>query len=127
MTKYFFIENGKINGCGMAQRIDAGIKSIEVKDEVFSNFIEKPNKYIYHSGKIIENPEFEKLQQQKTISEQISSLTLKLEELDKKRIRAICENSIKDEKISQTWLEYYNEEVNKIRTQITELSELLTI
>ena len=42
-----------------------------------------------------------------------------LEELDKKRIRAICEPSMKTE--TQSWLEYYNEQVLQIRQVMAEL------
>ena len=36
-----------------------------------------------------------------------------LDELDKKRIRAVCEPSMKTE--TQSWLDYYNEEIKKLR------------
>ena len=42
-----------------------------------------------------------------------------LEELDKKRVRAICEPSMKNE--NQSWLEYYNEQVLQIRQVMAEL------
>lgn len=45
----------------------------------------------------------------------------KIDELDKKRVRAICEPSIKDETTGQTWLEYYNSQVQELRNQINEL------
>jgi len=127
MTKYFFIENGKINGCGCVQRLGNEVQSIEVEDEIFDNYIEEPERYVYQAGKIVENPEYETLKQQRDIRCEISSLMLKLDELDKKRIRAICENSIKDEQGGQSWLDYYNEEVRITRNKITELSNLLSI
>ena len=36
--------------------------------------------------------------------------------LDEKRIRAVCEPSMKDD--DTTWLEYYNQEVYKLREQL---------
>ena len=39
-----------------------------------------------------------------------------LEELDKKRIRAVCEPSMKTE--TQSWLDYYNEEIQKLREML---------
>lgn len=39
-----------------------------------------------------------------------------LAELDEKRVRAVCEPSMKDE--NTTWLEYYNQEVYKLREKL---------
>ena len=39
-----------------------------------------------------------------------------LDELDKKRIRAVCEPSMKTE--TQSWLDYYNEEIQKLREML---------
>lgn len=50
-----------------------------------------------------------------------TSLQSQIDEFDKKRIRAICEPSIKDETTRQTWLEYYNLQVQELRNQINEL------
>ncbi len=44
-----------------------------------------------------------------------------LDELDKKRIRAVCENEIKDKDSGQTWLEYYNDEVIRLREELKSL------
>ena len=46
--------------------------------------------------------------------------------MDKKRIRAICEPSVKDESTGETWLDYYNNQVVAIRVQIQELKERIT-
>lgn len=127
MTKYFYIENGIINGGGELQRLEENIINFEVCDEMFENYINDSQKYIWQAGKVVENPDYEKLKRQSLIREEIESLTRVLEDLDKKRIRAICENSIKDEQTSKTWLEYYNEEVVKIRNNITELYEMLSL
>ena len=42
-----------------------------------------------------------------------------IDELDKKRIRAVCEPSQKDE--NQTWLEYYTNQIIELRQQLQEL------
>ncbi len=44
----------------------------------------------------------------------------KLEELDKKRIRAIAEPSLKDEET--TWLEYYNSQITELRKELAEIT-----
>ena len=52
-----------------------------------------------------------------------SEITQELLELDSKRIRAICEPSVKDETTGETWLDYYNSEVERLRTELKELNE----
>ncbi|MBR2525783.1 hypothetical protein IKE67_04900 [bacterium] len=65
------------------------------------------------------NPEYETKQAEKQKQIRIDELKLQLEELDKKRIRAICEPSMKTE--NQSWLEYYNEQIRQIRQVMAEL------
>lgn len=62
----------------------------------------------------IENAEIEKVTK-------IAKLQSQIEELDKKRIRAGFELSIKDEHTNQTYLEYYTEKIVALRTEIREL------
>ena len=42
-----------------------------------------------------------------------------LDELDKKRIRAVCEPSLKDDET--TWLEFYNQQILKLRKELSDL------
>lgn len=65
------------------------------------------------------DPDYEAKQAE--IQKQIRLYELKeqLEELDKKRIRAMCEPSTKTE--NQSWLEYYNEQVMQIRQVMARL------
>lgn len=121
MTKYIFIENDKINGCGEVMQIDNATSCIEVSDTVYNDFRNDNLKYIYQSGKIVANPKYSAIKKQQETETEISELKTKLEELDKKRIRAICENGIKDETTNETWLEFYNKEIEKIRSKITSL------
>ena len=53
--------------------------------------------------------------------EKIRDLQFQISEIDRKRIRAMCEPSIKDETTGQTWLEYYNLQVQDLRNQIANL------
>lgn len=48
-----------------------------------------------------------------------ANLQSQIDELDKKRIRAIAEPSLKDE--NTTWLEYYNTQIIELRAQIINL------
>ena len=58
-------------------------------------------------------------QQQKQKASKTAELEKQLTELDKKRIRAIAEPSMKDNEI--TWLEYYNRQVQDVRNQLKNL------
>lgn len=53
------------------------------------------------------------------IAERKAEIEKELEELDKKRIRAVCEPSLKDE--DTTWLEFYNEQIEKLRKELSSL------
>ena len=70
---------------------------------------------------IIINSNFNAEQKQRNIVQQIKNYENKLEELDKKRVRAICEPSIKDEETQETWLDFYNSQVVEIREKILNL------
>ena len=121
MTKYLFIENGEINGAGEVQELTAGVLSIEVSDEIYQTYIAEPIKYAYIDGKIVENPNYEDLKQQQIINARIEEIILQLDEYDKKRIRAVCEDEIKDERTGETWLDYYNEQIYDLRIELKSL------
>lgn len=57
------------------------------------------------------------------LSQQILELEDGLKEIDLKRIRAVCEPSIKDESTGQTWLEFYNAQILELRNQIQTIQE----
>lgn len=70
---------------------------------------------------VIKDEAWEEKQRQKEIEEEKSSIKSQLKELDEKRIRAICENEIKDETTGETWVEYYNNQVIELRKQLNNL------
>lgn len=51
----------------------------------------------------------------------LADLKFQIEELDKKRIRAVCEPQIKDAQSGQTWLEHYTQQIQALRAQIEAL------
>lgn len=57
----------------------------------------------------------EEIAQQNEIKRK-NEIQKQLEELDKKRIRAVCEPSMKTE--TQSWLDYYNSEIKNLRLQL---------
>lgn len=78
-------------------------------------------KYIRSGDELVLNPDWEEEQQEKQKQHEIDEIKSKLTELDSKRIRAICENEIKDETTGETWLEYYNSRVIELRKQLDNL------
>lgn len=70
------------------------------------------------NNKIVDNSQ-EYNSKQKSIK--IADLQRQIDELDKKRIRAISEPQIKDIATGQTWLEYYTEQIVALRAEINNL------
>lgn len=65
------------------------------------------------------DPDYEEKQKAEEKKETIKKLTRQLEDIDKKRIRAVCEPSMKTE--SQSWLDFYNEQALQIRQVMADL------
>lgn len=57
------------------------------------------------------------------LQQEIDSLITNIQDLDFKRIRALCEPSIKDEETGETWLDYYNTQISDLRNQLQTLQE----
>jgi hypothetical protein len=122
MTYYIYIENGKINGAGQAQLQKENCQNIEITQDIYNSYINDPNKYISNNTQITENPEYENISHEKEVQETKAKILEELEILDKKRIRAICENEIKDSQTNQTWLDFYNNQVQELRAKLNSLS-----
>lgn len=76
MSYYIFIENGKLNGCGMAQIIsDSGIECREVSKEIYEDYASDIRKYILKDNEIILNPDYEK-QVEADVQDAINHLTM---------------------------------------------------
>ena len=98
-----------------------GVVNVEVSEDVFNSFIEDNLRYVYLDGKIISNPNYENEKQVYFIKERIDAIYKELETLDTKRIRAVCEDEIKDEKTGETWLDYYNSQIYDLRVELSSL------
>lgn len=134
--KYYGTKNNKDYGFYLENFDNA----IELSDEYWSELLEAQN-----SGKIIilfensviavneneysfENGKWKKLSDKEAGIKQLkiqnaireSEILAELEELDKKRIRAMAEPSMKDEE--QTWLEYYNLQISGLRNELAEIT-----
>ena len=54
---YIYIENDKINGCGQCQCSNA--LNVIVTKEIYDDFVENPDKYIYQNDEIVLNANYE--------------------------------------------------------------------
>ncbi len=118
MKYYIYVEDNILKGAGCARCLNKEIQNIEVTETLCTDYISDNDKYIYSEEKIIPNPNYEKILKERNKSEKISKIIEKLNELDNKRIRAVCENQIKDSQTDETWLEYYNSQANKLRSEL---------
>ena len=55
-----------------------------------------------------------------------SEIERALYELDTKRVRAMCEPSVKDDATGETWLEYYNNQAIELRNELNQLERKIT-
>ena len=97
-----------------------------VKSSQVLDILNNPEKYKIIDKKFVDISDTEEYTQylkRKEIELRKSEIEQKLLELDSKRIRAICEPSVKDETTGETWLDYYNSEVERLRTELKELNE----
>lgn len=118
MKYYIYVEDNILKGAGCARCLNKEIQNIEVTETLCTDYISDKDKYIYSEEKIIPNPNYEKILKERNKSEKISKIIEKLNELDSKRIRAVCENQIKDSQTGETWLEYYNSQANELRNEL---------
>lgn len=78
---------------------------------------------IIKNGVPIINPDYEKQKNNERIKKEIEDKKQELIELDLKRIRAVCENDIKNQKTKETWLEFYNKQALDLRKSIETLEQ----
>ncbi len=122
MKYYIFVEkDGSLNGCGQCEQLTEGVINAEVTEDVYNSFLEDSLKYVYSNGKIISNPNYENEKQAVFIKERISEIYKELDNLDAKRVRAVCEDEVKDEKTGETWLDFYNSQVYDLRVELASL------
>lgn len=122
---YIFVENGMLNGCGECRCFDDDTISFEVQEGMYNDYLANPSKYIFKDDKIIENPDYTEVKARSLVLDEIEQIKLELNSIDSKRIRAVCENEVKDSKTGQTWLDYYNEQVFQLRERLNALEASL--
>lgn len=134
--KYYGTKNNKDYGFYLENFDNA----IQITDEYWNELLEAQN-----DGKIIipfentviaadeneysfENGKWKKLSEKDAGIKQLkiqnairtNEILVELEQIDKKRIRALAEPSLKNEE--QTWLEYYNSQINELRKELEEIT-----
>lgn len=135
--KYYGTKNNKDYGFYL-EKFD---NSIEISDKYWNELLNAQNKgkiiipfennviavdeteYSFENNQWIKLSEAEAKVKQLKIQNAIreNEILIKLDELDKKRIRAIAEPSLKDENI--TWLEYYNSQIAELRKELAEITK----
>ena len=133
--KYYGTKNNKHYGF----YLESFDNSIEITDEYWKELLEAQNngKIIIHidskvlavdsdkyefvdrTWRKLSDKEITNKQAELKKSKKIFEIQEQLEQLDKKRIRAIAEPTMKDE--NTTWLEYYNQQIQVLRTELSTL------
>ena len=116
------IETKEISTIEYVGSIKTGFQ--KVTEDVANDIQMHPEKYKKIEVSLIdisETDEFKKYLKDKEIAIHKSEIERQLLEIDSKRIRAICEPSIKNEETGETWLEYYNNQVLILREELANL------
>ena len=115
--------------------------AIEITEKDIKNLLNEQSKgkiIIHYDNKVLavdkkeyskENNKWIKLSEEEAKVKQLkienaikaAEIQNELEEIDKKRIRALAEPSLKDE--NTTWLEYYNQKVIQLREELSAVTE----
>lgn len=134
--KYYGTKNNKDYGF-YEENFD---NAIEITDEYWFELLEKQttgkiiilfenkpiavdeNEYEFYNGQWRKLSETEAKARQLNIQNELKKQEIQeqLNELDKKRIRALAEPALMDNET--TWLEYYNKQIAALRTELTKLS-----
>ena len=96
----------------------------KVTEEIANDILQFPDKYKQIDNQLVDisgTEEYRQYLHEKEIAVRKSQIESELLELDSKRIRAICEPSIKDESTGETWLDYYNNQVAVLREELKNL------
>lgn len=112
--KYYTIINGTI---ATADNKEALTRFYDEVNELPSDY--EDGKYIPANGNnLVLNPNYAAEQAEKERAARIEEIKEALNELDKKRIRAMCEPSEYAKGVS--WLEYYNNQARELRAELQE-------
>lgn len=116
MTTIYFDENKE--AYAQIETLERWGRSLlfQCTDEEYREYLE--GKRIWQNEKLVINPNYAAEQAEKERAARIEEIKEALNELDKKRIRAMCEPSEYAKGVS--WLEYYNQQARELRAELAE-------
>lgn len=116
MTTIYFDENKE--AYAQIETLERWGRSLlfQCTDEEYREYLE--GKRIWQNEKLVINPNYAAEQAEKERAARIEEIKEALNELDKKRIRAMCEPSEYSKGVS--WLEYYNQQAQSLRAELQE-------
>lgn len=95
-----------------------------ISEEQVKEIQEYPQKFKRNGERLIDisnTEEYQIILENERKEKRKIEIEQELLELDSKRIRAICEPSVKDNQTGETWLDYYNKRVLELRTELKNL------
>ena len=116
------VETKEISQVDYIGKIKSGFQLVskETAEDIQIN----PTKYKNINGilsDISDTEEYKQYLYQLEITKKKFEIEQKLQEIDTKRIRAICEPAVKDEATGETWLDFYNKQIQTLRDELSKL------
>lgn len=116
------IETKEVSTIDYIGSIKKGFQRIEEKvAEDVRNNPEKYKKIKTALVDISDTEEYAELLHSREVANRKIEIERELLELDSKRVRAMCEPSVRDEETGETWLDYYNKQVTLLREEYNSL------
>lgn len=116
------IETKEVSMIDYIGKIKKGFQIIteEVAEDLKSN----PDKYKKIENSLVDisnTEEYSELLRSKEIVNRKNEIEREMLDLDSKRVRAMCEPSVRDEETGETWLDYYNKQAALLRDEYNNL------
>lgn len=93
----------------------------KIEDTPTAVYSLEPDEMLDDSGVPVINPNYEANEAERIRQSRLAGIKTELYELDSKRIRAMCEQSVRDD--GQSWLDYYNKHAQVLRNKLQTLGE----
>lgn len=127
---YYTVKNNKLNEyADTINKYWSYPKEAKYIDYSASFYNANKEQFILENNELInisDTKEYLEIKKKVMGQELIKKLKRDIEEIDKKRIRAICEPSIKEIITGESWIEYYNKEIIVLREKLENLEPPLT-
>lgn len=116
------IETKEVSAIDYIGSIKNGFQKIS--EDVSEDLKINPDKYKKINDSLVDisnTEEYAQFLHSKEVAIRKSEIERELLDLDTKRVRAMCEPSVKDENTGETWLDYYNKQVSILRDEYNSL------